>query len=397
MKPPSPPRMPSRLSDVLNHLLSTYALAECAALLMVVLVFGTSAQAQTFATLYSFTGTDGEHPNAGVVEDRAGNLYSTTPYGGHYNGVVFKVSSSGTETVLHYFGSADGANPYSPVIRDNKGNLYGTTWGGGTSSQGTIFVIDAAGKQTVLHSFAGGTTDGCFPGGGLAMDKYGSLYGTTSSCGADNYGTLFKLGKKGAYTLLHSFAGRDGAYPGNSSPILGRQGNIYGVTFEGGRAGAGVVYKLTKRRIKVLYAFRGATDGCSPSATPAMDKAGNLYGTTSGNGCSGNGTVWKVSPKGAETILHSFAGGTTDGCNPYGGVVRDPKGNLYGTTFSCGAYNAGTVWELSGDTLTLLHSFSGSDGLYPNGDLLRDSKGGLYGTAHNGGTEDYGTVWSYMP
>ena len=73
------------------------------------------------------------------------------------------------------------------------------------------------------------------------------------------------------------------------------------------------------------------------------------------------------------------------------------KGGLYGNTFYCGAYNGGTVWKVSGGTLTLLHSFAGSDGLYPNGDLLRDSKGGLYGTTHNGGTDDYGTVWSYVP
>lgn len=391
--------MPTELFDVLGHRLSAYAFAVCAALtLLVVLMFGASAKAQTFTTLYNFTGTDGEHPDAGIVEDKAGNLYGTTLYGGpRYNGVVFRVSSGGTETVLWSFsGSTDGSNPSGPVIRDDNGNLYGTTEGGGTSYNGTVFMINIAGKETVLHSFAGGTSDGCRPQGGLAMDKYGSLYGTTYGCGSNSYGTVFKLSKKGTYTLLYNFTGTDGAYP-DASPILDRRGNLYGVTVGGGRAGAGVVYKLTKRRVKVLYAFTGATNGCSPAGRPAMDYAGNLYGTTSGNGCSNNGTVWKVSQKGTETILHTFAGGTTDGCNPYGGVVRDSSGNLYGTAFYCGAYNGGTVWELSGRTLTLLHSFGDSDGLYPNGELLRDSKGVLYGTTHNGGTDDYGTVWSYAP
>ena len=399
MKPALGLGTPIGMSNRLKNHCDTHALAACVALTLVIfVVLGASVEAQTLTTLYSFTGgSDGGYPDAGVVVDKAGNLYGTTPYGGSsYNGVVFQVSPSGAETILYDFGFADGANPYTPVIRDYSGNLYGTTWDGGASGQGTVYMIDTTGTHTVLHNFAGGTTDGCGPEGSLVMDKYGSLYGTTWNCGARNYGTVFKLGKNGAYGLLHSFSGRDGAYP-DASLILDTLGNVYGVTSGGGSASAGVVYKLTKRGIEVLHAFSGATDGCSPSGTPAMDKAGNLYGTTSGNGCSSNGTVWRVSQKGVETILHSFAGGTADGCNPYGGVVGDSKGNAYGNTSSCGAYNSGTLWELSGPTLSLLHSFAGSDGFFPSGDLRRDSNGVLYGTTRNGGTNDVGTVWSYVP
>src|SRR5208283_3225729 len=112
--------------------------------------------------------------------------------------------------------------------------------------------------------------------------------------------------------------------------------------------------------LTVLRSFAGGTsDGCYPIGTVAMDKAGNLYGTTEGCGSANDGVVWKVSKKGKETILHNFAGGTSDGCNPEAGVVLDSNGNFYGDTVYCGASSQGTVWELSPKgALTLLHSFA---------------------------------------
>lgn len=387
----STPRTPSGYSDVLT-LFRWFALALWGALVLL----GPTAQAQTLTTLYSFKGNpDGGLPFAGVVQDESGNLYGTTPYGGSDNGVVYEVTPSEVETVLYSFGYVTGADPFSPILRDNEGNIFGTTAWGGTSGQGTIFVIDTSGKETVVHNFAGGTTDGCEPGG-LVMDKSGSLYGTTSDCGANKYGTVFKLTRKGAYSVLHSFTGTDGAYPSLTTPIFDRSGNLYGVAYGGGSADAGVVYKLTTAGIQVLHSFTGTTDSCNPYGIPVIDEAGNLYGTTSGIGCGSNGTVWRVSPKGVETILHSFVG-TTDGCYPYGGVVGDSHGHLYGNTSQCGANNGGTLWELSSSGFTVLHSFAGPDGLYPQGNLLLGPNGELYGTTHSGGTGGEGTVWSYVP
>jgi uncharacterized repeat protein (TIGR03803 family) len=162
------------------------------------------------------------------------------------------------------------------------------------------------------------------------------------------------------------------------------------------------MYKLTKKGITVLHNFAGGADGCNPLGTPAMDKAGNLYGVTSGCGFSASGIVWKVSKKGKETILHSFAGNSSEGCYPEGGVIRDSSGNLYGSTYGCGADYYGTVWKLSDGGLQLLHSFVDTDGAGPIGDLLRDSKGRLFGTtvaggAYSGSSTGNGTVWKYQP
>jgi uncharacterized repeat protein (TIGR03803 family) len=378
---------------------------------MVVLVLTALAQAQTFTDLYNFTYSSGAYPSAAVIEDSSGNLYGTASGGGtDYFGVVYEFSSSGTYTVLYAFtGSPDGESPNTPVIRDSQGNLYGTAGLGGTDSCGVVFKLDTAGTETVLHSFAG-TPDGCNPYQGVIMDKKGNLYGTTSSGGTYREGTVFKLTAKGRETLLHRFQGEpsDGAYPSVGHLIMDEAGNLYGLTDEGGTSSDGVLYKLTpKGKETLLYSFAGgSSDGCQPFGTVAMDKTGNFYGTTEHCGSNSYGTIWKVSAKGKETILHNFAGGTSDGCYPVAGVTLDSKGNLYGNTDECGGtgcdgYGCGTVWELSAKgRLTLLHSFDGSDGVLPNGEVLRTTNGTLFGTTPEGGTgcdDGCGTVWSYVP
>jgi uncharacterized repeat protein (TIGR03803 family) len=373
----------------------------------ILLTLGASVQAQTFTTRYNFTGgADGGYPYGGVVKDASGNLYGMTLSGsvGAAYGVVFKVDTTGTETVVHSFAGAptDGAWPEGPLLRDKAGTLYGTTSLGGTSSYGVVFRIDTSGKETVLHSFGGGTKDGCNPYGGLIRDSLGNLYGTTSGCGTAGYGVVFRLAKHGKETILHSFKGgvKDGASPSYGNLLADKSGNLYGVTWGGGSSGLGVVFEIdTTGKETVLHSFAGGTkDGCYPYGTPAMDRLGNLYGTTYQCGSSNYGTVWKVRKNPKESILHNFAGYPSDGAYPYAGLVRDPKGNLYGDTTQGGASAWGTVYELSQNgTLTLLHSFASTDGGGPIGGLLRDAKGDLYGTTYWRGSYDFGTVWSYVP
>ncbi|HTA22549.1 MAG TPA: choice-of-anchor tandem repeat GloVer-containing protein [Terriglobales bacterium] len=156
-------------------------------------VFKISA-AGNYSTLYSFTGgLDGGHPKTGLHRDNAGNLYGTTKAGGAFgNGTVFELDAKGIETVLYSFtGGADGSQPEAGVLEDAAGNLYGTTVYGGVSSFGTVFKLDQLGNETVLHSFEGGS-DGQYPHAPLVQDAKGNLYGTTSEGGA-TYGTIFKI------------------------------------------------------------------------------------------------------------------------------------------------------------------------------------------------------------
>src|SRR5271165_4002012 len=187
-----------RLQQSISKMLPGEASVALALVVVLVLSVGATqpAQAQTFALLYSFCGlsncTDGANPWAGLVQDAAGNLYGSTAFGGVGDGfgTVFKIDANGAETVLYSFCSvsdcSDGADPVATLVLDAQGNLYGTTSGGGASGTGcggngcgTVFKLDTSGNETVVYSFTGGTTDGCFPQGGLVLDAAGNLYGTT--------------------------------------------------------------------------------------------------------------------------------------------------------------------------------------------------------------------------
>jgi uncharacterized repeat protein (TIGR03803 family) len=149
----------------------------------------------------------------------------------------------------------------------------------------------------------------------------------------------------------------------------------------------------------VDYSFKGGTDGALPTASLIQDPAGNLYGTTSqgGNTSCGNvgcGTVFRVDTRNRETVLHVFTGGTSDGATPYGRLVMDESGNLYGTTWSGGAFGLGTVFKVDSGGETVLYSFMGSpDGAHPYAGLVMDGADELYGTTENGGTSNAGTVF----
>lgn len=367
-----------------------------------------SVQAQSFSLLYSFTAADGDDTKPGLVRDKAGNLYGTTPIGGSSrSGEVFKLDTAGTETVLHSFTEPDGAGPASVLLSDKAGNLYGTTIAGGTSNLGTVFKVDTTNTETVLHSFTG--PDGVFPVAGLVRDKAGNLYGTTFYGGASGEGTVFKLDPTGTETVLYSFTGgADGANP-HGSLILDKAGNLYGTTSLGGLlscfgAGCGVVFKLdTTGTETVLHSFTGP-DGANPDAGLVRDKEGNLYGTTSGGGPSKEGTVFKLDTTPTETVLYSFTG-LADGAGPLAGLVRDKAGNLYGTTnqggnLSCKAPSGcGVVFKVDpAGVETVLHSFTGgADGSVLYGDLVQDKAGNLYGTTSNGGASGVGTVFKLTP
>jgi uncharacterized repeat protein (TIGR03803 family) len=415
--------------------------------MLVLLVFGVllgAAGAQKESVLHSFCAqnncADGEIPYAGVIFDQKGNLYGTTPDGGAYGGgVVFKLTPEGKETVF-YSCCADGANPYAGVIFDQKGNLYGTTYYGGAYGGGVVFKLTPEAKETVLYSFCAQTncTDGANPYAGLVLDGKGNLYGTTPEGGASNNcddnppgcGIVFKLTPGGKEIVLHSFCAQsncpDGAVP-TAGLISDQNGYLYGTTQGGGAYGRGTVFKITPEgKYTVLYSFCAQTncdDGYEPRlGNLVLDRKGNLYGTTylgaahDQNICPwGCGVVFKLTPEGKETVLYSFCAQTncTDGAQPYGGLVLDEKGNLYGTTVGGGAYNngkscygigCGVVFKLTPKGKELvLHRFcphgngNCTDGAIPLGGLALDNKGNLYGTTVGGGAHGQGVLFRLTP
>ena len=390
-------------------------------------IFANISSATTYKKLYNFTGNaDGSDPATPLTFDSSGNAYGTTASGGAYDfGTVFQLSVSGQETVIYSFtGGGDGLDPHGGVTIDSAGNLYGTTVAGGFGGLcagdgcGVIFELTPSGgswTETTLYNFKG-LNDGFGPGGGLVFDSAGNLYGTTPDAGAHSSGVVFELSPSAHgwhYKVIHQFTGnRDGAVGSLGNLLLDVAGNLYGTTELGGVNGAGAVYELSPTargpwKTTVLYDFKGMPDAANPYGGLIFDKAGSLYGTTYFGGTAGMGTVFQLTPgpNGAwqQNVLYSFQGGT-DGSFPTATPIFSAAGSLYGTTSTGGrpSCDCGTVFKL---TLTggswnekIVHFFGkGRDGYSPNYGLTFDPAGSLYGTTPFGGSEGQGTVFELTP
>lgn len=303
--------------------------------------------------------------------------------------------------VVYTFRGTDGADPTAALIEDAAGNLYGTTSAGG-SGFGVVFKINSAGRETVLHAFTGKNGDGAVPHGALVLDGFGNLYGTTSAGGVAGLGTVFKIEASGVESVLYSFTGMpDGANP-YAGLVMDGPGNLYGTTENGGTSDFGTVFEVSAGGTEsVLHSFAGGTsDGADPRASLTLDPDGNLYGTTFAGGATGVGTVFEVDTANTETILHNFTGGS-DGGNPFGGLTRDQNGTLYGTAEVGGSLVdgphgccRGVVFSLTGTDEQAIYAFTGgNDGGTPVGNLVL-SNGVLYGTTLTAGPGHNGTAFS---
>jgi uncharacterized repeat protein (TIGR03803 family) len=322
--------------------------------------------------LHSFKNGDplGSEPNGGLIQNEAGNWYGTANRdGAHHAGTVFELthgSGGWTVSVLYAFGdqSGDSGFPTAGLVMDKAGNLYGTAPNGGD-----VFELTRSyggWNETVLHRFGIRKGDGAAPFAGLILDASGSLYGTTlgggMGCAGEGCGTVFELTptSSGGWKelVLHRFDnnGKDGATPGNGALMMDGSGNLYGTTEVGGAGRWGTVFKLTSAaggrwKETILYGFKDDASGGFPAAGVIMDKAGNLYGTTvyGGSTSCGCGVIYKLAPgpngKWIYTVLHTFVG--NDGAVPEGNLILDNKGNLYGGTLLGGTAGNGVIFEIT--------------------------------------------------
>jgi uncharacterized repeat protein (TIGR03803 family) len=362
--------------------------------------------AQTFTTLHSFTGADGEYPQAALVQATNGDLYGTTSSGGANGyGTIFKITPGGTLTTLYSFcpltACADGESPFAGLVQATNGDLYGTTSSGGADHDGTIFKITLSGTLTTLYSFCSQTncTDGAYPYAGLVQATNGILYGTTYGGGANGDGTVFEITPSGTLTTLYSFCSQtnctDGQHP-HAGLVQSINGALFGTTELGGANTYGTVFKITlSGALTTLYSFcpqSGCPDGATPYAGLVQAPGGEFYGTTYSGGANGHGAVFEITPSGTLTTLYSFCSQSAcpDGEGPEAGLVRAAGGDLYGTTSSGGANDGGTAFRITpSGTRATLYSFcaqSGcTDGEAPYAGLLQDTNGSFYGTADYGG------------
>ncbi len=334
--------------------------------------------------LYQFQGLpDGFFPEARVTIAADGTLYGSTFYGGIAGqgcaqggpvqcGTIFHLRPPAsacntaicpwTETQIYAFNSYPSLfwPNFGDLVFDRAGNLYGVAFQGGNRGGGIggVFELtpsDGGWTETTLYNFQG-RTDGAQPIGGVIFDAAGNLYGTTFG-----------------------------------QPATGQYGTVYELT----PSGSG----WTK---STLYRFQNGSVGASPRGDLIIDAAGNLYGTTSVGGPGVGGKVWELSPSNGSWILsviYSFPGSNF---GPFSPLLMDAAGNLYGTTLAGGAFQQGSVFKLThssgGWSYSTLYDFTdGSDGRSPYGHLILDGNGNLYGTAGWGGPTNNGVIWEITP
>jgi len=417
---------------------STTAKLASTLLFVLMVTLTQPAQAQTFTVLHEFTGGgDGSEPWAGVTVDAAGNVYGTATNGGytggtcemyHGCGTVFRLQRAGSGWAfnpLYTFHFSDGASPFAGVIFGPDGTLYGTTFDGGGGG-GTVYnlrppatfcrTVLCPWTESVLRSFQTNGDDGVTPGfGNVAFDPAGHIFGTTVYGGglADG-GTVFELAKlpSGSWSenIDYAFGYIDNG-GGGSEPydgvIFDNNGNLYTTTNYDGEYQCGTVAQLVNSLSgwteNILYTFTCRSDGGEPFGGLIFDQAGNLYGTTSG--FVGSGTVFELTPSNGGwtfSVIYTFSSGGS-----WAGLTMDAAGNLYGTGGD-GAYGYGAVFKLTrsngGWTYSSLHDFTGgSDGGGSVGGVAFDAHGNLYGTTANGGEYQCaggvgcGVVWEITP
>jgi uncharacterized repeat protein (TIGR03803 family) len=360
--------------------------------------------AWTENVLYSFCvsgcGEGAGPPWGSLVMSPSGAIYGATALGGGLNkqGSVFELTfdnstNEWTEKTLYNFCSAnlcsDGRWANGSLILSPTGTIFGTTLFGGNEDHGTVFALipNQAGSWThvVLYAFCqikrrNICIDGSNPGGGLALDDEGRLYGTTQSGGRRHSGTVFELAPHSATvyteTVLHDFCRRpgctDGAAPAGGLVMSANQQRFFGTTSDGGplSTDAGVVFQLTRKTTapwptRVIYSFCSlgrCADGFSPYSIPhLLFRAGHLFGATvyggtrtSGGNGYGGGTVFELAADGPppwrETVLYSFcqAGGIacSDGQQPMAGLTAAGASKFHGATRLGGLHGGGTVFEI---------------------------------------------------
>lgn len=361
------------------------------------------AQAQTVSTVYNFTGgtTSGQYPwYVTLVQGTSGALYGTTYQGGaHSNGTVFSVTTSGTQTIVYSFkgGTTDGANPTGGLTLGTDGNFYGTTQQGGTKSSGIVFKMTSSGTETILHNF-NGTTDGSFPWGPPIEASDGNFYGTASGGGNKGNGVVYKVTSSGTFSVIYEFDVTHGFAP-IAPPTQGTDGFLYIPASEGGAEYCGTIVQLTTAGVvNNYYSFPCGSSGSFPIGSLVQASNGNFYSTTQNGGSYGEGTIYQVTTGLAVTVLHNFGAVFGDCTYPGAGMVLGTDGKYYSSASDGGGHGDGCLFNTTtSGTYTGLYSFNNTSNgtqISPLAPPVQLTSGLFYGVTEFGGASNDGTVYS---
>lgn len=332
----------------------------------------------TLTILHNFNATDGAHPRAPLVQGKDAYFYGTTTRGGpNYNGVVFKVNAQGDFQVLHYFTATDGDGTSGALVQGADGDFYGASWVG-VNDVGTVYKISADGTFTTLYTFD--VSDGAYPNG-LVLASDGNFYGTTSQGGSKQLGTVFQITPAGTLTTIYNFCTAKNCTDGNTpytGLVQGNDGYLYGTTSSGGANNWGTSFKITLDGMftKLFDYCFGQSCLLSPGTSPILGIDGNFYGTERGGGSENAGFIYQMTPTGKVTTLYNFLN-ESDGSDPYAALVQAKDGTFYSTTLEGGPNNNCVSWNGCGT------AFRFDSGLFPILSVAKAVDGTVSSTDHH--------------
>jgi len=375
---------------------------------------GLVSAAQTPTALYNFNANSGDpvsFQNTGTLaQGQDGNIYTTSESGGgtfppYPEGAVFNITPTGSSlTEIVPFtslgsggGCSDGCNPFSGVEPLPDGSFLVAPLSGGQYGYGTVLIVAPNGSVTQLYSFTGGN-DGGQPFSAPILGADGNYYGVTTCGGAtpcgQGCGTIYQLTPAGTLGWVYQFnGGSDGCY-GFAPLVEGKDGNFYGST---GR-GTGSIFKITPAGV---FTFLSNSQG-GITAPMVLGSDGNFYGTAVGGG-NGEGSIFKMTRAGKLTVLHSFSADASEGGNLYAGLVQATDGYFYGVATVGGQNGYGTIFRVGakgGSTFSVLYNFDGANGVIGGAvkvSLLQHTNGSFYGMSNAGGTYGSGTFFKWNP
>lgn len=316
---------------------------------------GTESKVYTFP---SPTTSGSYEPISLINIGNSGTFWGVTDGGGTYGGgTLYQLTTAGVETAIYNFcgcidslGYSEGEGP-NGLIEGSDGDFYGTTQGGSDSS-GTVFKIPQNGLGSVLYTFGSKAHDGAVPFGNLILvSKDALFYGVTDQGGTNGTGTVFTVTYTGVETVLHSFGqsgGPDAQVPAGALVQDTTTGNFYGLALSGGTNNTGAIYEITPAGVEtVLYSFPLPVNSAYPTPTGALIFAtdGNLYGVTGNGGSLNYGTIFKITPTGSFSTVYSFyENGGVDAIMP-SYLIQASDGNLYGVSLEGGTNGTGAIFR----------------------------------------------------
>jgi uncharacterized repeat protein (TIGR03803 family) len=365
-------------------------------------IFSYSVTDGVFTKHTDFNINVGILPSCNLLEEPDGKLYGLSNSGGKgMLGTIFRFDlNNSSNTVIYDFVNPDGGVPYGSLVKGSDNKLYGTNTEGGLNANGTLFRFDVqTGLKEKLHDF--NSNQGSIPYSSLLKGAGQILYGTTNSGGNNRSGTIFSYNvETNSYLKLLDFENLLGANP-RGDIILHSNGKIYGTTSTGGAFNAGTIYSFdpTSGSHTKLFDFNGLSEGKRPNSGLMLASNGFLYGTTTEGGTSSVGIIFSFDPvTNAFVKMHDFD--DLNGKSPQAGLSEGPDKKLYGMTINGGKGNTGILYSIdlqTGIFEKIIDFDNATDGVLPAGKLFLNSNGLFYGTTFAGGQMNLGTIFSFNP